>query len=84
MASIENSLKHEAEVGPGKVRLVASGEFVRAYNHSVSGTTSHAMVGTARRAVRHARPLAGPWHAIAAASARRPYHARTSKSRGIR
>ena len=34
MASIENSLKHEAEVEPGKVRLVTSGEFVRAYNHS--------------------------------------------------
>ena len=34
MASIENSLKYEAEVEPGKVRLVTSGEFVRAYNHS--------------------------------------------------
>ena len=34
MASIENSLKYEFEVSPGKVRLVASGEFVRAYNHS--------------------------------------------------
>ena len=34
MASIENSLKHEAEVGPGKIRLITSGEFVRAYNHS--------------------------------------------------
>jgi len=34
MASIENSLKHESEVEPGKVRLVTSGEFVRAYNHS--------------------------------------------------
>ena len=34
MASIENSLKYESEVSPGKVRLVASGEFVRAYNHS--------------------------------------------------
>lgn len=34
MASIETSLKYEAEVEPGKVRLVTSGEFVRAYNHS--------------------------------------------------
>ena len=34
MASIENSLKYESEVGPGKVRLITSGEFVRAYNHS--------------------------------------------------
>ncbi len=34
MASIENSLKYESEVEPGKVRLVTSGEFVRAYNHS--------------------------------------------------
>lgn len=34
MASIENSLKYEAEVEPGKIRLVTSGEFVRAYNHS--------------------------------------------------
>ena len=34
MASIENSLKHEAEVEPGKIRLITSGEFVRAYNHS--------------------------------------------------
>ena len=34
MASIENSLKYESEVEPGKVRLIASGEFVRAYNHS--------------------------------------------------
>ena len=34
MASIENSLKYESEVSPGKVRLVASREFVRAYNHS--------------------------------------------------
>ena len=34
MSSIENSLKHEAEVGPGKIRLSTSGEFVRAYNHS--------------------------------------------------
>ena len=34
MASIENSLKYETEVPPGKVRLVASGEFVHAYNHS--------------------------------------------------
>ncbi len=34
MASIENSLKHESEVGPGKIRLITSGEFVRAYNHS--------------------------------------------------
>lgn len=34
MASIENSLKYESEVSPGKVHLVASGEFVRAYNHS--------------------------------------------------
>ena len=34
MASIENSLKYEAEVEPGKVRLITSGEFVRAYNHS--------------------------------------------------
>ncbi|MBR4654469.1 MAG: hypothetical protein IKO72_14005 [Kiritimatiellae bacterium] len=29
MTSIENSLKYEAEVEPGKVRLVTSGEFVR-------------------------------------------------------
>ena len=34
MASIENSLKYESEVEPGKVRLITSGEFVRAYNHS--------------------------------------------------
>ena len=34
MASIESSLKHEAEVEPGKIRLITSGEFVRAYNHS--------------------------------------------------
>lgn len=34
MASIENSLKHESETTPGTVRLVSSGEFVRAYNHS--------------------------------------------------
>ena len=34
MASIENSLKHESEVESGKVRLITSGEFVRAYNHS--------------------------------------------------
>lgn len=34
MASLENSLKYESEVEPGKVRLIASGEFVRAYNHS--------------------------------------------------
>ena len=34
MASIENSLKYEAEVEPGKIRLITSGEFVRAYNHS--------------------------------------------------
>ena len=34
MASIENSLKYESEVEPGKVLLVTSGEFVRAYNHS--------------------------------------------------
>mgnify|MGYP007070132839 CR=1 FL=1 len=34
MATIENSLKHEEEVEPGKIRLVTSGEFVRAYNHS--------------------------------------------------
>ena len=34
MASIESSLKHETEVEPGKVRLIISGEFVRAYNHS--------------------------------------------------
>ena len=34
MASIENSLKYESEVEPGKIRLVTSGEFVRAYNHS--------------------------------------------------
>ena len=34
MASIENSLKHETEVESGKVRLITSGEFVRAYNHS--------------------------------------------------
>lgn len=34
MASIENSLKYESEVEPGKIRLVMSGEFVRAYNHS--------------------------------------------------
>ena len=32
--SLENSLKYEAEVEPGKVRLISSGEFVRAYNHS--------------------------------------------------
>lgn len=34
MASLENSLKYESEVPPGKVRLISSGEFVRAYNHS--------------------------------------------------
>ena len=34
MASLENSLKYESEVSPGKVRLILSGEFVRAYNHS--------------------------------------------------
>ena len=34
MASLENSLKYEAEVAPGKIRLITSGEFVRAYNHS--------------------------------------------------
>lgn len=34
MASIENSLKYESEVEPGKIRLVTSGEFVRAYNRS--------------------------------------------------
>lgn len=34
MASIVNSLKYESEVSPGKIRLVTSGEFVRAYNHS--------------------------------------------------
>lgn len=34
MASIENSLKYESEVLPGKIRLITSGEFVRAYNHS--------------------------------------------------
>ena len=34
MASIENSLKYESEVEQGKVRLITSGEFVRAYNHS--------------------------------------------------
>ena len=34
MVSFENSLKYESEVEPGKVRLVTSGEFVRAYNHS--------------------------------------------------
>jgi hypothetical protein len=34
VASIENSLKYEAEVDPGKVRLISSGEFLRAYNHS--------------------------------------------------
>ncbi len=34
MASLENSLKYEAEVESGKIRLITSGEFVRAYNHS--------------------------------------------------
>ena len=34
MASIVTSLKYESEVSPGKIRLVTSGEFVRAYNHS--------------------------------------------------
>lgn len=34
MASIENCLKYEAEMEPGKIRLITSGEFVRAYNHS--------------------------------------------------
>ncbi len=34
MPSIESSLKFESEVGPGKIRLVTSGEFARAYNHS--------------------------------------------------
>lgn len=34
MPSIENSLKHEEETPTGKVRLVQSGEFVRAYNRS--------------------------------------------------
>lgn len=34
MPSIENSLKYESEVSSGKVRLITSGEFVRAYNHS--------------------------------------------------
>ena len=34
MPSIENSLKYEAEVAPGRIRLVTSGEFARAYNHS--------------------------------------------------
>lgn len=34
MASIENSLRYEAEVGPGKIRLITSGVFVRANNYS--------------------------------------------------
>lgn len=34
MPSIENSLKFESEVPAGTVRLVSSGEFLRAYNHS--------------------------------------------------
>ncbi len=34
MAPIENSLKYEADVESYKVRLITSGEFVRAYNHS--------------------------------------------------
>ena len=34
MPSIENSLKHEEGTPAGKVRLVQSGEFVRAYNRS--------------------------------------------------
>jgi hypothetical protein len=34
VASIENSLKYESEVEVGKIRLISSGEFVRAYNHS--------------------------------------------------
>lgn len=34
MASIENSLKYESEVEAGKIRLISSGEFMRAYNHS--------------------------------------------------
>lgn len=34
MASIENSLKYESEVPSGKIRLISSGEFMRAYNHS--------------------------------------------------
>lgn len=40
MASIENSLKYESEVSPGKVRLVASGEFVRAYNQKIVALTA--------------------------------------------
>ncbi len=34
MPSVENSLKYEGEAGPGVVRLVQSGEFVRAYERS--------------------------------------------------
>ena len=34
MASIENSLKYESGVEQGRIRLITSGEFVRAYNHS--------------------------------------------------
>ena len=34
MTSIENSLKYESEVESVKVRLITSGEFVRAYNYS--------------------------------------------------
>lgn len=34
MPSIDASLKHEAENAPGRIRLVTSGEFARAYNRS--------------------------------------------------
>ena len=44
MASIENSLKHEAEVEPGKIRLITSGEFVRAYNHSTFITDCYSCI----------------------------------------
>ena len=42
MASIENSLKYEAEVEPGKVRLVTSGEFVRVAGRSPRDRCGHA------------------------------------------
>ena len=34
MVYIENSLKREAEVDPGNIRHISSGEFVCAHNHS--------------------------------------------------
>ena len=56
MVSIENSLKYEAEVGPGKVQLVTSGEFVCVAGWSLRDRCGHAgrvtlPIRTARDAV---------------------------------